>query len=1005
MAYTQPLRGDSSKIYNIINNFDKGIDKKTADDVSLDSSFKELKNFYNESEGYLSKRPGIYNSNITDFIDAIVTENYDKEKVSIEPNKFKESKEDILKRLEEFNSVLLGGIEKSKEYDNFEFVFFSDKLIGFQVLKNNFFLDFMQSYKQILQGEDITLNSNFAEFACIVISSGFYTKKIDDKIVENNKPGLYISRLYISILQENNKYKITFEIDSVDSTMNPFKHINASNLLDYDNMTGVYIDAEGHEQKGDTNSCTPYILLEANQQYTIASKTNFYNIGVALFDESKKFISRKVNNNVNKVTIDAEDKNRYIRIWFVNESGGATTKEHLKEKEAQFVEGSEALPYMDYSCRWSYIPEKYIPNADDLTSSNTIDISNYNGFSYIATGSNYIIKIDQDPEEKKLNETYPDESNVIVQIGGYNGDNLYKPTAIELSQIGFNILANDPLTYIDKSGAIKKVKGVFYSVNITKDGITFKQPVTKVPYNSEFYVHVLYTGDTAPTSIQYRPDNGEVDAEKNPYKALPGAWEDSEKTIWKCTGIDSDQRFEVLIKLDVDEFRTYINTSSAPLNETGYIKDISELVFSSTHSKIINNQLVLYGGHGYVFFSEYDVFNYFPNYYFIYVASEAGEEEVTEITYFRQYYAVFTNKRIKRMSGTFGSDDFGIYPLSDFIGCPNGRTVHPVGNNLLFLGNDGVYKLKQGYLGEGTENIEKIDDVLGGELNLNNVLQAFVMNNNYVIVKNDGSTWIVYNTITEAFYEYNVESKDGIVYQGSLPYEDFSEKVLPFYSVFQASLYDEHGDFVIVPMYSYSYNEDLTEAHSSGVNFMIFRFDELNFLDKDLRHKDGEGFISTLETHFMNMGYPTHTKKFKDLYIKMINESGHIIPLFITIMIDDKTVISPSNYKIVYNEDTDTYYYVENIENNSEIYTTQALGEFTLAKDILGNKTIQQIRLRIREKGRAIKIILSDGYDDYTEILSEGTTMRGFPIRYRNINNFSLSTMGIVYKLKKVKEG
>ena len=56
MAITQPIRGGSTRIYNVIQNFNKGIDKKTADDVATDSSFKELRNFYNASEGNLSKR-------------------------------------------------------------------------------------------------------------------------------------------------------------------------------------------------------------------------------------------------------------------------------------------------------------------------------------------------------------------------------------------------------------------------------------------------------------------------------------------------------------------------------------------------------------------------------------------------------------------------------------------------------------------------------------------------------------------------------------------------------------------------------------------------------------------------------------------------------------------------------------------------------------------------------------------------------------------------------------
>ena len=57
MAIKQPLKGDTKKIYSVIANFSQGIDRKTADDISSDSSFRELKNFYNSNEGILSKRP------------------------------------------------------------------------------------------------------------------------------------------------------------------------------------------------------------------------------------------------------------------------------------------------------------------------------------------------------------------------------------------------------------------------------------------------------------------------------------------------------------------------------------------------------------------------------------------------------------------------------------------------------------------------------------------------------------------------------------------------------------------------------------------------------------------------------------------------------------------------------------------------------------------------------------------------------------------------------------
>lgn len=885
MATRQPLKGSSEKIYDVITNFNKGIDKKTADDVSLDSSFENLTNFYNAAEGYLSKRPGVYNSNIKAFINDLAEENFDSTKFVISANKFGETKASLIERLKDFNNTIFLGKKKTgAAYGDTTFTYEADKVVGFQLLKNAFFFEAIKDKENLFQGLPCKqVNGDIIEFSFIMLVGGFYTS-IKNSVESKKKHGLYVCRFSIKMEFKDTYYDVQIEFDSVDSTMNPYKN-------------------------------------------------------------------------------------------------GST-----------------------YACRWDYSPENHMVGDDSLDPGYTLDISNFNGYSYVATGSNYLLKIDQFPDIKTASSKYTGESDIIMQLGGYAGENLYSPTAIELNQVGFNILYSDPLKHYTITGATGKTKGIFFTKKVTHNGENFNQPIAKIPYNGTFFIHVLYAGSEAP-KIQYREDNGETDIEKNAYKDMPGAWlTNSNKTIWECTGINSDSRLELYLTLGDDEFRSYVETTTTPESNVGYINEISDLIFSSKHSKVINNQLVLYGGHGYVFFSEYDVFNYFPNYYYIYVASEAGEESVTGINYFRQYYAIFTNKRIKRMEGSFGTDTFGVYPLSDFIGCPNGRTIRPVGNNLLFLGNDGIYRLKQGYLGEGTENIEKIDEVLGGDLNLNNVIQALVINNNYIIVKNDGKTWVVYNTTTDAFYEYNLESLEGEVYKGTQVDEELSNATLNFYSIFQANLYDSYGDFLVVPMYEYGFSEDYESTYKKGMNLMLFRFNDLNFLEMEERHKDGYGFISNLETHYMNMGYPTHNKKFKNLFIKMINNSGHPIPLYVTIIVDDKVVMTPSNYEVVYNEEDDTYYYVEKIKENSELTVGRALGEFVLNEDTMGNKTIQQLKIRIGEKGKAIKIILSDGFNDYTDLLIPDEK-KGFAIRNRNPYDFSISTIGIVYKLKKVKEG
>ena len=640
MAVNQTLKGSTNKIYSVITNFNEGIDKQTADDVASDASFKELINFYNASEGVLSKRPAVYDSYLTDFIGDIINENYDATKFNIVTNVFNENKETLIKRLKDFYDTILLGKKKSVshislgKYRTFQV----DKIIGCQIIKNTKFLEALQDYKKILNGEySEIVGTSFIEFSAILVAGGFSTEIVNE--VEKDKLcGLYITRVKVTMDYDiGTGYTVNLEIDSVDPTISDSKQ----------------------------------------------------------------------------------------RRWIY------------------YPEGYNFKPNTD---------AQFIKDVDEYIPLSPIDIANYNGYSYIATGKDYLIKIDQIPDNKEYHSKYPNESTIFQVIGGVDDENVYKPTALELTKIGFNILANDPLKHYDtgedgsSTSKVDKVKGVYYTVKKEVNGEKFEQPVVMAPYNGKFYIHIIYTGDSKPTDIMYRPDNGEVDEELNKYKKLPGAYTDATKTVWECTGIDSDDRFQLKITLGEDEFYTFLETTTSAMDESGYINEINDLVLSSTRVKIINTQLVLYGGHGYLFFSEFNEFTYFPNYNYIPVASEAGEESVTSINYFRQFYAVFTDKRIKKMVGSFGQSDFGLYPLNDFIGCANGKTVRAVGSNLLFLGNDGIYRLKQGYLGEGTENVERIDTVLGNELNLTNVIQAFVINSNYVVVKNNGRTWIVYNS-------------------------------------------------------------------------------------------------------------------------------------------------------------------------------------------------------------------------------------------------------------------
>lgn len=932
MAIKQKLKGEQNKTYDVLVNFNKGIDRKTADDISDDESFRKLTNFYNEKEGNLSKRPGLYDCKFVEIIRTIY-------------NSYVDS-----------NYHFCNKILKSKVIPNSNFV----TNLG---LLNDIFCDLTRLRKDIVPDDD----------------------------TQYFKP---TNLMLYKVLKDDNFHTILENYDFSTGATNILGENGLPNSFEFNATIIVGGEITGHD---------PFPIDQGGRPIQYECSTGLYIWKIHMYGDSRQYDSEGQRNDI-IMDIDC--------VGCLDNNGLPT------------------FDPTDTTVLWKY----------GLDLNKPMHTASYNGYTYIATGTDYIIKIMDDfPDSVSYN--YPlsisggndavrtTQTQIITQVGGL-ANKIYKPTPVEVSNIGFNILAKDPLTYIETgSGSTDSIKGIYYSV--TKNGVN--EPIANIPPNAAFKITVLSTGTGNLGVPQYRKDNGDTDITTNPYKNMPGSYSGN---VFNCTGIDFDGKIEIKITKGSSEFISYVTTGSAYNQETGLVQDIKKLVFSSTNIKVIGNQLVLFGGHGYVFFSEYDNFQYFPNYFYLYITNEAGEEEVTNVKYFRQYYTVFTNKRIKRMSGSFGSSDFGIYPLSDFVGCPNGDTIQQVNNNLLFLNIDGLYRLKQGYVGEGTENVEKIDDVLGNELSSNNVTQAFVLGNFYIMVRNDKNSLMVYDFSKDSFFEFDLEEiKETIKFNPNLDPtlndEDFKIPTTFEYDsqnksyglCFQNLIFDEHGSSIYIPEYLFTYNymsllgKYGVYTQKSGLKMRCLRISDLGFIPENDRHKDGIGFISEFETPKLNMGSPTNTKKFKELYIKMINENNEPIPLYITIYIDDVAYISPENYEVKYNSDTNTYYYIYTEDPNAsllqgaEILSAQdVLGTLTLGEDKLGQNTIYQLKLKINKKGRSIKIKLSDGYNDYNDLVPATTTDPNQTAivtyrRYRNTKNFSIIAMGIVYKRKKVKEG
>ena len=599
----------------------------------------------------------------------------------------------------------------------------------------------------------------------------------------------------------------------------------------------------------------------------------------------------------------------------------------------------------------------YRYEGDDI-----IELAIYADKYYYMNSYDAIVKIEREvhsdttPIADSIEEVYADSSSI------------YKPTAIEVKNIGFNILSSKPMEFIDSQGSANSIRGIFYTYN--------DQPTQIVPYNKEFKIHILSSGTGENQVPEYRPNNGEIDEEKNPYTKLQGSY-NSDKSIFTCTGLNESDSIELRITKGTgetaDKFLAYFTMGSVVQSDIGKIEDIVKLILSSRYCKVINSQLVLFGNHGYMFFSDFDNFDYFPNYYYIYVA-ETENEEVVSVNYFRQYYAIFTNKRIKRMSGAFGSDDFGVYPLNDYIGCINPRSIKQVQNYLYFLSYNGLYILKQGYVGEGTENVEQIDLPIYRSYITENMLKGITFQNYYALFSEKEA--IYYNYTNDAYYKFK---NAGILATNNLAKDTVypTEYTIPFqYNKLQSILF-----------YGIKEKIDTTTNHFD-ICVQNFASDELEIND------NGVSFVSSFETCYMSFNAPTNIKKFKEIYLKFYNKHGKFIPLYVTIKVDDKVVISPKDYVVSYDEETQTYYYNEVVGSNKELKGFRPLGTMILGEDIMGERTSMVLKMKVRAKGRAIKIIVSDGIEEG----NEGYTT------VQNNYRFDLSTIGVVYKLKKVKE-
>ncbi len=273
----------------------------------------------------------------------------------------------------------------------------------------------------------------------------------------------------------------------------------------------------------------------------------------------------------------------------------------------------------------------------------------------------------------------------------------YKPSPMEVRKVGFNVLGDDPLYWVDYQGlTTESIQGIYLT---TTDNV----PLTIIPNGVKFRLNILHTGSNTDFGITFK--EGETDL-----TATLTANSNLSKTGLKVYDVvfKNAPTSEVEIKIkkngaSVEDYYDYY--------EVGQIdpeaKAIKSLNIGEYGMCEMYNRAVYYKGDT-IWFSEINNFNYIPNYNYVSLPIEPTDE-ITKIVFFKNVYIIFTKNRIYKMINSFGAADFQVMPVNLSIGCHAPGTVIPVENELYFASPRGLYALKSNTYVEGIENLKELD--------------------------------------------------------------------------------------------------------------------------------------------------------------------------------------------------------------------------------------------------------------------------------------------------------
>lgn len=324
----------------------------------------------------------------------------------------------------------------------------------------------------------------------------------------------------------------------------------------------------------------------------------------------------------------------------------------------------------------------------------------------------------------------------------------FKPSAYEVALYGFNMLASDPIHYIeDSSLSSDSIQGVAL---FDKD---FKPTYDVIPVGQKFMVGIYYTGSHSDFTLTFSDVTDMSDKKVYPAGSVTVTANASKSTTgFKVYDIQflSNPTDKIELKVEMqnssispqyDYYTVGSVDASAPVITGGINAGDCGIAF-------MNNRALLYNKDT-IWFSQINDFTYVPSNNYI-TFPLVSTDRITKICYFKKSYIVFTKYQIWKITGGYSMtlSDLTKELVNESIGCHAGHTVVPIDNTLYFASPRGLYSLKSNQFVEGYENVGELD------------VKVKTLTSDYTLyAENRENPAIRYNGINEHAYAFRYKDK------------------------------------------------------------------------------------------------------------------------------------------------------------------------------------------------------------------------------------------------------